>query len=83
MYLGGEEIQDLVSLEKWLHGAYHSGLDKILPGPKGTAYYEGVTGAAKSGFSRTWLLTRRHSMQSMGLNFMMRWLMKDFLFHEY
>ncbi len=47
MYLGGDKIQDLVPLEKWLHDAYHSGLDTVLARQKGTLYYEGLTGAAK------------------------------------
>jgi RHS repeat-associated protein len=46
-YLGGAEAQDLVPLEKWLHDAYHSGLDKVLPRQNGTQYYESLTGAAQ------------------------------------
>jgi hypothetical protein len=46
-YLGGAEKQDLVPLSKALHDAYHSGLDKILPRKWGTAYYDGLKGAAR------------------------------------
>jgi hypothetical protein len=46
-YLGGAEKQDLVVLSKEMHDLYHSGLDKILPRQKGTAFYEGLTGAAR------------------------------------
>src|SRR5437773_9936152 len=46
-YLGGAEKQDLVPLEKWVHDAYHSGLDKYLPRKRGTEYYEGLKGAER------------------------------------
>jgi hypothetical protein len=46
-YLGGAEKQDLVPLPKSVHDAYHSGLDKILPRQRGTAYFDSLTGKAK------------------------------------
>ncbi|MEO7325357.1 MAG: RHS repeat-associated core domain-containing protein [Dokdonella sp.] len=46
-YLGGEAEQDLVSLSKSMHDAYHSGLDKILPRQWGTPYYESLGQEAK------------------------------------
>jgi RHS repeat-associated protein len=46
-YLGGAAEQDLVPLSKSLHDAFHSGLDKILPRQWGSAYYEGLSQAAR------------------------------------
>jgi hypothetical protein len=51
-YLGGAEKQDLVPLEKWLHDAYHRGLNVILARRKGTKYYESLTGAAREAMYR-------------------------------
>jgi hypothetical protein len=39
-YLGGAVKQELVSLPKSLHYAFHSGLDGYLPKWRGTTYYE-------------------------------------------
>ena len=41
-YLGGAVEQELVSLPKSLHYAFHGGLDKYLPREKSTAYYESL-----------------------------------------
>jgi hypothetical protein len=41
-YLGGAVKQELVSLPKSLHYAFHRGLDATLPRWKGTAYYESL-----------------------------------------
>lgn len=41
-YLGGHQQQILEPLPKKIHDAYHSGLDKVLPRQKGTAYYESL-----------------------------------------
>lgn len=46
-YLGGPAKQDLARLPKSVHDAFHSGLDKILPRQRGTAYYEGLSPAAR------------------------------------
>jgi RHS repeat-associated protein len=45
-YLGGPAKQALVELQKSLHDAYHSGLDKILPRQWGKSYYDNLTGQA-------------------------------------
>ncbi|MGH8018120.1 MAG: hypothetical protein ACREIA_07490, partial [Opitutaceae bacterium] len=47
-YLGGNHQQILEPLPKKLHDAFHSGLDKVLPRQKGTAYYEGLSPQARS-----------------------------------
>jgi hypothetical protein len=41
-YLGGAVKQELVSLPKSLHYAFHRGLDEYLPKWQGTAYYESL-----------------------------------------
>ncbi len=46
-YLGGPAKQDLAKLSEPLHKAYHSGLDKILPRQRGTAYYDNLSPQAK------------------------------------
>ena len=46
-YLDGAERQDLVPLPKSLHDSFHSGLDKILPRQKGTAFYDSLSGPAR------------------------------------
>jgi len=46
-YLGGPAKQDLAKLSESLHKSYHSGLDKILPRQRGTAYYENLNAQAK------------------------------------
>jgi hypothetical protein len=47
-YLGGPAKQDLVRLPKHIHDAFHNGLDKILDRRLGSAYYDGLTGAART-----------------------------------
>jgi hypothetical protein len=51
-YLGGPAKQDLARLPKSVHDAFHSGLDKILPRQRGTAYYEGLSPAARQQLQR-------------------------------
>jgi hypothetical protein len=51
-YLGGPKIQDLQRLPKSVHDAYHSGLDKILPRQRGTAYYENLGPVARQQMQR-------------------------------
>lgn len=51
-YLGGPKAQDLQQLPKSVHDAYHSGLDKILPRQRGTAYYENLSPAARQQMQR-------------------------------
>jgi hypothetical protein len=46
-YLGGAVKQELVSLSKSLHYAFHSGLDARVPKQRGTAYYESLGPAEK------------------------------------
>jgi hypothetical protein len=46
-YLGGPAKQDLAKLPESLHKSYHSGLDKILPRQRGTAYYDNLGPQAK------------------------------------
>lgn len=46
-YLGGAAKQGLVKLTDRLHNLYHAGLDKILPRQWGSAYYQGLSRAAK------------------------------------
>lgn len=46
-YLGGPAKQDLAKLSESLHKSYHSGLDKILPRQRGTAYYDKLSPQAK------------------------------------
>lgn len=41
-YLGGAVKQELVSLPKSLHYAFHKGLDAYVPKWRGTAYYESL-----------------------------------------
>jgi hypothetical protein len=47
MYLGGAVKQELVSLPKSLHYAYHRGLDTYLPRKRSTAHYESLGPAEK------------------------------------
>ena len=51
-YLGGPKVQDLQRLPKSVHDAYHSGLDKILPRQRGTAYYDNLGSAARQQMQR-------------------------------
>ena len=51
-YLGGPTKQDLASLPEPLHKSYHSGLDKILPRQRGTAYYDNLSPQAKQQLAR-------------------------------
>jgi hypothetical protein len=46
-YLGGAAKQDLVTLPRKVHEAFHSGLDKILPRQWGAEYYQKLSPAAK------------------------------------
>jgi hypothetical protein len=46
-YLGGPAKQDLANLSEPLHKSYHSGLDRILPRQRGTAYYDNLSPQAK------------------------------------
>jgi len=46
-YLGGPAKQDLANLPESVHKSYHTGLDKILPRQRGTAYYDNLNPQAK------------------------------------
>jgi RHS repeat-associated protein len=50
MYLGGPVKQELEKLPKWLHDAYHSGLDKVLPrqiSGGAAEFYQNLPGAQR------------------------------------
>jgi hypothetical protein len=51
-FLGGPSKQVLERLPKSLHGAYHSGLDKILPRQWGKNYYDTISDAARKQMKR-------------------------------
>ena len=46
-YLGGAAKQDLVTLPRKVHEAFHSGLDKLLPRQWGAEYYQKLAPAAR------------------------------------
>lgn len=47
-YLGGPSKQDLATLPKSVHEAYHRGLDALLPRTRGTPHYESLSPAARA-----------------------------------